>query len=78
MRIQSLDIKFLLSHRTKVRETTHFVNFYYQKSAFLKSILSCKKLLNNGSVTHFRAFFDLKNANLKLKIRNSKFQKCRR
>ena len=45
MRIQSLGIKFLLSHRTKVRETIYFVNFYYQKSAFLKSILSCKKLL---------------------------------
>ena len=35
-------------------------------------------LLNHGLVTHFRAFFDLKNPNSKLKIRNSKFQKCLR
>lgn len=37
-----------------------------------------EELLNMGLVTHFLPYHDFKNPNSKLKIRNSKYQKCLR
>ena len=55
-----------------------FVKIFGQNRTVEKLILLSERLLNIGPVTHFHCFFNLKNPNSILKIRNSKFQRSLR